>query len=277
MKKFKTGLNPKRYRANVCGYYKEHTHCKMIITDTIAYIGSQNFTEASKDNYECGIITKDIELIKAANNFFEKIKKDSTLFYSNQFQRNKNEVENVFNILSQIIKKEEENGTITKIIESLKEKTELNHLEDSDYKSSSLLEENYMFMELRNDLNNLCESLKKLIEVSFFKRDRESVYKTLRRMNELCFEIKNALEFDDISYYYDYTHGNIIEEDFDEETCKITREYIHRDNGEDHDMLSDKALEELTQKYSDAISNLEEFNKQLFELKNYLESLINNL
>jgi hypothetical protein len=41
-----------------------NNHSKIFISDTLAFIGSANFSLHSDENYECGFLTEDIELIK---------------------------------------------------------------------------------------------------------------------------------------------------------------------------------------------------------------------
>lgn len=56
-------LNPKKYD-NIVPFFNFNNHAKIIGTENIVYIGSQNFSVASKNNYEAGIITRDKEFIK---------------------------------------------------------------------------------------------------------------------------------------------------------------------------------------------------------------------
>ena len=56
------------------------------MTDKIAYIGSQNFSDASQNNYELGILISDVETIKTLNlDIFEEIKNKSVLYTTSYY------------------------------------------------------------------------------------------------------------------------------------------------------------------------------------------------
>jgi len=56
-------------------------HAKIIITDTVGYVGSANFSEESEKNWEAGIIVRDAESLKKISRFVDEIEKDSIRYY----------------------------------------------------------------------------------------------------------------------------------------------------------------------------------------------------
>lgn len=57
-------LNPTNFGSEAHVYFNYENHSKIIMTDTVAYIGSENFSDASISNIEAGIITHDKKSIE---------------------------------------------------------------------------------------------------------------------------------------------------------------------------------------------------------------------
>lgn len=57
-------LNPLNFESEAQVYFNYGNHSKIIMTDTVAYIGSENFSDASISNIEAGIITHDKNCIE---------------------------------------------------------------------------------------------------------------------------------------------------------------------------------------------------------------------
>jgi hypothetical protein len=53
---YKAWLDPERFSAKVASYFNVNSHAKMVIVDSIAYVGSANFSGASANKYECGFV-----------------------------------------------------------------------------------------------------------------------------------------------------------------------------------------------------------------------------
>lgn|GEM_PF-2277756 len=67
-------------------YFNFDNHAKLIMTDTIAYIGSQNFSDASQDKFELGFLVNDPVSIKDINNrIFAEIKSKSILYATSEY------------------------------------------------------------------------------------------------------------------------------------------------------------------------------------------------
>ena len=57
-------LHPDNLGENIHVYFSFDNHSKIIATDFSAYVGSANYSDASKNNYEAGIITQDSKFLK---------------------------------------------------------------------------------------------------------------------------------------------------------------------------------------------------------------------
>lgn len=67
-------------------YFNFDNHAKLIMTDKIAYIGSQNFSDASQKNFELGFLVNDSLSIHHINNhIFEEIKSKSILYATSEY------------------------------------------------------------------------------------------------------------------------------------------------------------------------------------------------
>ncbi len=60
---YKSQLNRKGYKGKLTWYYNVKNHSKIIGTENILYVGSQNFSDESKNNHEVGTIIKNKEII----------------------------------------------------------------------------------------------------------------------------------------------------------------------------------------------------------------------
>ena len=75
-------LDPQKFGNNVEVLFNFSNHGKIIMTDKIVYIGSENFSEESERNTEFGIISKDVNFIGYLKNvIFEDVKSDSATYY----------------------------------------------------------------------------------------------------------------------------------------------------------------------------------------------------
>lgn len=64
---------------NISTYISLDNHSKIIITDTVAYVGSANFSKSSYDSFECGLRV-DISNAPKIHKLFEELKKDAILY-----------------------------------------------------------------------------------------------------------------------------------------------------------------------------------------------------
>lgn len=62
-----------KYNCNVNAYINLSNHSKIIMTNNICYVGSSNYSDLSKNNYECGFIIKDANEIKNVKTIVDEI------------------------------------------------------------------------------------------------------------------------------------------------------------------------------------------------------------
>jgi hypothetical protein len=80
--KYVESLNPKKYGYLLTMYFNFNNHIKLIMTNEIAFIGSANFSEASGNNYESGIISRNPSFIRyLTNKVIPEIEKESVGYY----------------------------------------------------------------------------------------------------------------------------------------------------------------------------------------------------
>ena len=80
--KYLETLNPKKYGYLLTMYFNFNNHIKIIMTNEIAFVGSANFSEASGNNYESGIISRNPSFIRyLTNTVIPEIEKESLGYY----------------------------------------------------------------------------------------------------------------------------------------------------------------------------------------------------
>lgn len=57
-------LNPDNFGEDSEIFFEFDNHAKIVMTNNIIYWGSSNYSDESKDNYECGTLSKDTDFIK---------------------------------------------------------------------------------------------------------------------------------------------------------------------------------------------------------------------
>ncbi len=84
--KYIEALKPEKFTADFSAFFNFGNHSKIIMTNEIAYIGSANYSDASKNNNECGVIISDIEIIKEIEQqFICTLRDESVPYYSSTY------------------------------------------------------------------------------------------------------------------------------------------------------------------------------------------------
>lgn len=79
-------LDPVQYHMKLKPYFTFMNHSKIIMTNNVVYIGSSNFSDESKENYECGYISTNQDVIeKIRNCVFLTLEKRSIPYYKYNF------------------------------------------------------------------------------------------------------------------------------------------------------------------------------------------------
>lgn len=76
-------LDPNSFSGNVETWFCFRNHAKIIMTDHVAFVGSANFSSASSNNWEAGVIVRDSTTIAQLVTLVEEIKNDSIRFLGN--------------------------------------------------------------------------------------------------------------------------------------------------------------------------------------------------
>lgn len=83
IKLYLTKLKPESIGGKVSTFFNFNNHGKIIMTDRLAYIGSENYTEESAKNFEFGVIVEDKDFIKfLTDEVMPDVEKNSTPYYS---------------------------------------------------------------------------------------------------------------------------------------------------------------------------------------------------
>jgi len=80
-------LNPKNFSERFSVYFCVENHAKIIGTENVVYIGSQNYSDESGGNIEAGVIIRDRDFIqKLYSDFFENVIENSFSYASGAFR-----------------------------------------------------------------------------------------------------------------------------------------------------------------------------------------------
>ena len=78
-----TKLKPEAIGGKVSIFFNFNNHGKIIMTESLAYIGSENYSEESKNNIEFGVIVEDVDFIKfLIDEVIPDVEKSSVPYYS---------------------------------------------------------------------------------------------------------------------------------------------------------------------------------------------------
>lgn len=61
-------LDAQKFGMRISAYFDFSNHAKIIMTNNVVYCGSANYSDESSGNYECGVISRDAELIQYIRN-----------------------------------------------------------------------------------------------------------------------------------------------------------------------------------------------------------------
>lgn len=226
IKAYLTKLDPKKIEANLVPFFNFNNHCKIIGTENIIYIGSENFSDESALNYEAGVIIKDKEFIKKLyNTFFEKLKSNSTPYFDEDYHELRLYCISILTRLTNHLNKIEE--------------TIFFQTEDGRWiftgEDTSFSEDDYSL--LTKNLEEV-ESIKSIIE-DLENEERQEIIKSILNTFENI-EVDKTLKelFNDDAFY------NYVCFDFDNAFWNCFEEYANFAVDEHLDEYLDKATED---------------------------------
>lgn len=83
---YKRQLNPHNFNLRLSPYFTFKNHAKVIVTDNLIYLGSSNYSDESRDNLECGVISSDKALIEyVKDTLFPEIQSHAVPYYKDNF------------------------------------------------------------------------------------------------------------------------------------------------------------------------------------------------
>jgi hypothetical protein len=241
-------LDPKKFASDTSVYFNFSNHSKIIATDNYVYIGSGNFTNASSQKFEAGIVSSDLTIIeKVKSEFIETIIESSIEYFgSNTLQtfilildKYLSEIElfddlflsNIFN--RYLSAKEGE-----RVLNIKKEKLQIVDFEDFKLNTSFFIEE----------LNDLKDSLIKHIDTE---------------TKELLIELENYIISDEsINKFVKFNKDKFLFDHYES--------LSFFDTGENSDELLQKSLEEAEFENDEIIENIK---PNLIDLDEYIDSL----
>lgn len=81
-------LNPEDFDAVILPYFNFNNHSKIIGTENIVYIGSENYSVESIHNYESGVLVNDKEfIVQLYELFFEKLIDESVPYFNDDYDQ----------------------------------------------------------------------------------------------------------------------------------------------------------------------------------------------
>lgn len=253
-------LNPNNFN-NIIPFFNFNNHAKIIGTENIVYIGSQNFSVASANNYEAGIITRDKEFIKNLyEGFFEDLKQNSEPYFKDGYNEARLFIASILSRVS---------NHYRNIVDNLfKEyKGKLVFINDETYIGVNDL------YELEYDMYEL-DKIKVVIEnIDIEDNEMEELYEKIwEKIGEI--DTKEIIELieeeSDIYNYVGYDFQNEYDKAFEEYSMETYDEYLEGYV----EMASDEARDILLDLCSEAKDKVFELKDRLNEINSILiESL----
>ncbi|MGL5051856.1 MAG: hypothetical protein ACRC6E_14685 [Fusobacteriaceae bacterium] len=244
IKEYLSLLDPDEFKSNVEIYFNFQNHAKVYSTDNYTYIGSQNFSDESKNNYECGVIITS----NCGEDIIENIKEESIRFFGVEIEDFKNE-------LQEDIKKTE------KIIDKFDYSVDFEITSDIDF----LEEVKYNFTKL-----------KELLEVKI-KQKIDRVETKIRKIKEKYYLqdvtwIENSLiKLEDINETIDTIIWEISEKgDFAEVYFNYEQEAMENVSWADEEHLEDALTSEMRDMENICFDIKERYEKRI---KDYFDNI----
>lgn len=256
--RYKKILNPDNYAANIRTFFNFDNHSKIVMTDSIAYIGSANFSDESKNNNECGIIIKDKNIIKDIDDVFIRMQVDESIeYYSNSFT-------NVFITITNLLNK--------------------SHRYCNEYYWSFFT---VGYHEEKMEYNGCSADLSPILveEIESLSYEIEQFIHDLRS-EEIYHDILNKLDLgicEQIRYYFGVNSD--LEEfsrfNLEETTQELFQEYLLRSDPDDIDGAAQQAMDEASIIQSNRIDEIHikslEGLDVLRNLNSFIEDLFNKI
>lgn len=240
-------LDPKEFKSNVEIYFNFKNHAKVYSTDNYTYIGSQNFSDESQNNYEAGVIITS----NCGEELIENVKEESTRFFGIEIESFKRELQDDI----EKIRKNINDFNYEIDFENISGINYLEEVKNNLITLTSLLEIN-----IKQELYQI-ENKIKIFKESYYLEDIPFVENSLTELNTI-------IEATDIIIWEISKNGKFREVYFDYQL-----EAMNNVSWADEEHL-DKALMSEMREMENICSDIKERYEEI--IKNYFKNLDNN-
>lgn len=199
-----------KFNNNFYVFFNFENHGKIIMTNNIVYIGSQNYSEASESNIEFGIISRDKNFISfLKSDVLPDILDKSTPYYVGLKVLNElNKISNKIKNIQEALPKDINVKLDSEALEGMRQ------IIDEFYKKSDKIlniikkiQDNIDISE--NELNTLADEIKNLLSNNFFNEDWDLNRYILRNLDNLDLEpyeegLESSINFLQDEFYTEY-------------------------------------------------------------------------
>lgn len=201
IKKYLEKLEPSSFKSDVEIYFNFKNHSKIYSTDNYTYIGSQNFSDESKNNYEVGIIIDNKEVgINYGDNFIEELIYDHTddtiRFYGMDIENMKNDFK---------LKIKEISFILTSLDLKIDDKCEgydfICEVRNKFTQINKVLNPISIILDSMKTILNLNKTKNKLYDVEFLDNLGKTIEDIECEIDEILWKISSNGDFEEI--YYD--------------------------------------------------------------------------
>lgn len=201
IKKYLEKLEPSSFKSDVEIYFNFKNHSKIYSTDNYTYIGSQNFSDESKNNYEVGIVIDNKKIGKNyGDDFIEELIYDHTddtiRFYGMDIENMKNDFK---------LKIKEISFILTSLDLKIDDKCEgYDFICEVSYKFTGIkeiLDKVKIILYSMKTTLNFIKIKNKLDDVEFLHDLKKSIENIECEIDEILWEISSSGDFKEI--YYD--------------------------------------------------------------------------
>lgn len=264
IEKYLKNLEPSSFSSPVEIYFNFHNHSKIYSTDNYTYIGSQNFSDESENNYEIGMIIDNKENKENVGDYFieEFIfdNNETIRFYGIEIENMKlsfkNQIKRIEEILKSFDIEIEVYFTGHEFICEMKEKF---------YELSEVL---YKIQDIITEMQDDLEKIKKergLYDIEFIDNLKKSFENLEVTVSDLLYNIGQNGSFYEI--YYNPEH-DILENTYDADEEHL-EEAMDRES-----VIAYNRCDEIEEEYSDIINEfLRNFRGDILSLDNLLKTV----
>lgn len=223
IKRYLEKLEPSSFKSNVEIYFNFKNHSKIYSTKNYTYIGSQNFSDESKNNYEVGIVINNKEIGKNyGDDFIEELiykhTNDTIRFYGMNIENLKEEIQNKIKKIYEIF----ENINIT-IDDYFTGYEFICEVQNKFKELNQILSKIYIIFEGIMDSIKKCKNTNKLDDVEFIETLEKNIENKIERIEEILYNISADGDFSEV--YFDINKA-VLENIYDADEENLEKAII---------------------------------------------------